>query len=232
MRKKSLTSAALLTEKIRETPQAFHFVFTIEDGKVGKSFTRPGQYTVISIPSGNENYFAMSSSPREPTWSFLIKAGAPLTNVLVTMNPGDAVTVTSARGGGFRMGTGHGKNILLFAAGTGIAPLRSALRWIMEKRQDYGDVTLFYGARNPDEFAYAHEFSDWKNGGVEIIQTVSNQAHPAWKGLFGHVQRHIADSCKTENTIALVCGMEGMVRDVSDRLKALGLPQNRILTNY
>lgn len=225
-------SLSTLVENRRETPFAFHLAFEIENGGFKQSFTTPGQYAAIRLRGTKESLFAMSSCPQDDVWSFLVKRGSPLTDLLVKLKPGATAEISPAQGMGFKMEFCRRKNVLLFAAGTGIAPLRSALLWMIEKRKNYRDITLFYGARNPDEFAYTHEFPSWEKKGIEIVQTISNQKNPLWKGLFGHVHHHIADSLKTENTVALVCGMKGMIRQVADRLISLGLPQKNILTNY
>lgn len=216
----------------RETPFSFHLRFEMENERAGKSFVTPGQYAVIRVPNAKEGFFAMSNAPMEADWSFLVKKETPLTNRLAEIKPGTTVEISSAQGKGFDMELCRGKNILLFAAGTGIAPLRSALLWMMKRRKNYLAITLFTGARNADEFAYAGEFSSWEKSGVEIVQTISNRKDSSWQGLFGHVQRHIAATLKSKNTVALICGMEKMIEETIRRLASLGLPQKNILTNY
>src|SRR5437762_1134726 len=81
---------------------------------------------------------------------------------------------------------------VVFAAGSGIAPIRAVIRQILRNRYQHGTVILYDGARNPDEFAYSDEFPLWVKGGIKIRQTVSNKNTTEWKNDFGYVQ-HMLD---------------------------------------
>ncbi|MBI4411948.1 MAG: hypothetical protein HY541_05640, partial [Deltaproteobacteria bacterium] len=150
MKQSPIFSAVTLVENRRETPFASHLSFEIKNGALRKSFAIPGQYAAIRLPGTKENHqvaslFAMSSCPQDDVWSFLVKRGSPLTDLLVNLKPGAMAEISPAQGKGFDMELCRGKNILLFAAGTGISPLRSALLWMMKKRKNYLAITLFYG---------------------------------------------------------------------------------------
>lgn len=125
----------------------------------------------------------------------------------------------------------HNRHVLLFAAGSGIAPLRAALQDILRNRYQHGRVTLYYGARNPDEFAYAHEFHSWLKHGVQIRQTISNKNAKDWAQPLGYVQQMLEEEKPAANTAALLCGMPGMIEGVTEKLIGLGVPKDLILTN-
>ena len=41
------------------------------------------------------------------------------------------------------------RDIVFVCGGLGLVPVRSAINYVMAHRDDYGNVTIIYGARNP-----------------------------------------------------------------------------------
>eukprot|EP00960_Hanusia_phi_P057017 763421-Hanusia_phi.AAC.4 len=81
--------------------------------------------------------------------------------------------------------------------------------------------------------AYMDKFSDWEKMGVEVIPTLSKPGDK-WAGRTGYVQ-HLckADGVKDpQSTIALLCGVKGMVEEVKTVLKDAGVPESNILLNF
>ena len=55
--------------------------------------------------------------------------------------------------------------MLLFAAGSGISPIRSAIE---SGALDGKDCTLYYGARDTTFMAYMDKFDEWEAKGVKV----------------------------------------------------------------
>src|SRR5260370_31995577 len=72
--------------------------------------------------------------------------------------------------------------------GTGVAPLRSALRHVLSRKRDFGQLVVLYGARTPEDFCYRDETQGWKNAGVELRQVISQPDGHDWSGPTGYVQ--------------------------------------------
>lgn len=222
---------SIITQTHQETPQSSHLVIKINDPIIQKSFYTPGQYAVIKVPNFKEGYFAMSNLPGNPEWTFLIKNSSPLTAHLLSLKVGDKLEISEARGNGYNMKLAHKKDVWMLASGSGIAPIRSSLLFLLKNKKRYGKLTLVYGCRHPEEMAYAHEFSHWGKNGIEIIKIISSSEHPEWLDRRGYVQDHIPKITNTKNTAALVCGMKPMIEAVFDKLTKLGLKKELILTN-
>lgn len=207
----------------RETPFCQYLEILPDNDSVSESYKIPGQYSTLRFSDGQEGSFAMCNPPGEKTWSFLIKKSG-----------GERVTtgvleISRAQGNGFQMDRAPGKNILLLAVGSAIAPIRAVLLELLKNRSDYKTMTLYYGAIDPGEFAYQGEFGKWKNRGVEIIQTLF-PPNPSWKGLTGFVQNHLPKKI-SKNTAAFICGMDEMVTQSRFALIQRGVPADDILTN-
>ena len=76
---------------------------------------------------------------------------------LCTAEAGASVMMSEAMGSGFRIDEKFSddvKNILLFAAGSGISPIKSAIESGSLGLSDSTTCTLYYGAKSPDLMAY------------------------------------------------------------------------------
>lgn len=200
---------------------------------VEESYRRPGQYVALGAPGGEEALFAIASPPggREGRLAFLIKRGSPTADALAALGPGQLVRISRAGGPGFPIELAEGKDVLLFATGSGIGAVRSVVGVLVRDRRRYGKITLYFGARTPDAFAYAHEFDTWRSAGIDVVPTVSRPGSSGWEGLTGYVQSHVPEG-RLDQEVAFVCGQRDMVRGVTRALVARGLPAQRVYLNF
>lgn len=226
----SLTQA-IIKEIVNETPDSKHFGLQIADNRAVKSYQTPGQWVIIRLPNFPEARFALSNIP-DDDWSVLIKKSSPLTKKLLDMKKGDRLDISKAQGEGFDVKQILGKDILLFATGSGIAPIRAVIHWMAKNRDYYGNINLYYGARTPRDFAYKREFADWEKNKIVISRIISNAESKNWNGPYGFVQKLIPPQINIQKTVALLCGVEGMISEVREELTSRGLPDDAILTNH
>lgn len=229
MSKEPKFCSAFITKIQKETPYARHFNLKVSDAEVKNSYQIPGQFTIVRVPDFKDGFFALTSHPEDKEWSLLVKGESPLTTHLLGLTFGNTIQVSEAQGKGFKLDLCQGKNIVLFGVGSGIAPLRASLLEMFKNRSQYKEITLFYGVRNQNEFAYHHEFEEWEKQGIKIIRTLSNKEDSSWTGLKGYVQHHINEF--QPDSVALLCGMPEMVQEVREKLISLGLQKDHILTN-
>jgi sulfhydrogenase subunit gamma (sulfur reductase) len=195
----------------------------------------PGQVVKVKNEKG-EGYFALANAPGSGKLELLVRRGGAVGDELIAhAQPGSEVQATAPFGRGFPVGEGKGRDLLLFAAGSGISPMRALVQHISNDRQGFGRVVLFYGERTDHDFAYAKERDLWIGSGVQVVLCAS-QPTSEWVGPKGYVQ----DVAKTlafasvdaGGAAAFLCGMKGMVSAVRDALSAAGLPVDRTYLNY
>jgi NAD(P)H-flavin reductase len=136
-------------------------------------------------------------------------------------------------GNGFDLDAQSGRDLVFVAMGTGVAPLRSALRCVLKRREKFGQLVVLYGARTPEEFCYRAEMDEWEAAGVELRQVISRPDGHDWSGRTGYVQSlldHVLADLKSP--VALVCGSREMIAQTKERLQKMGFSDERILTNY
>ena len=193
----------------------------------------PGQVAVLKVPGEEAAYFAFASAPNDPELEVLVKQKVGASNVIFEMRRGDRVELLDVAGHGFPLDDHFGKDLVFVAMGTGVAPLRSALRHVLKRKQDFGQLVVLYGARTPDDFCYRDETEDWENAGVELRQVISRPDGHDWSGPTGYVQSLLDNVLPSlDSPIALICGSPEMILQTKDRLGQMGFAPETILTNY
>ncbi len=196
----------------------------------------PGQVVKVRTPAG-EAFFALATAPRpDGREELLVKRGMPVADAaLARAAPGGLLEITAPFGKGFPLDEAKGRDVLLFAAGSGIGPIRAIVQHILARRDGFARVTLFYGQRRGGDFAYRREHLDWERGGVRVVLCPSGE-DDAWQGMSGRVQvvaPTIAfGGSAPEDAVAYVCGMTAMVDDVRRTLARAGLPPDRVHVNF
>jgi NAD(P)H-flavin reductase len=208
----------------------------VELGPLAASHVIPGQVVKLRAPSG-EAYFALASAPSpDGTADLLVKRGGKIADeVILAAAPASRLETSAPFGKGFPIAEAEGRDLLLFAAGSGIAPIRALLQHVLSHRRRFGRVTLFYGQRRGADFAYRAEHLDWERNGVRVVLCPSD-ADEAWPGVRGRVQevaRALAlGGSDPSGTEAFVCGMTAMVNDVKATLADAGIPPDRVHLNF
>jgi len=117
--------------------------------------------------------------------------------------------------------------------GTGVAPLRSALRHVLTRKEEFGQLVVLYGAQTPEDFCYRDEVDVWADAGVELRQVISRPDGHDWAGPTGYVQSlldHVLPNLAAP--VALICGSAEMINETREALGKMGFKPEEILTNY
>jgi ferredoxin-NADP reductase len=198
---------------------------------------RPGQALKLRGGDGKEAFFALSSAPRsDGKADLLIKRGAPAANLLIdAAQRGAAVEATAPIGRGFPVDEAAGCDVLLFAAGSGISPIRSVVQHLVARRASVGRIALYYGQRGPGDFAYAREHDAWRRAGVmvELCASAGGTEPELATGWVQDVAKARSfDGALNPGAVAFLCGMKPMVEAVRATLAEAGLPADRAYLNY
>jgi len=203
-----------------------------ENGGPGVDFI-PGQVGILRVDDQEPAYFAFASAPEDREVEILVKRSIGASVALFDMKPGGRVELLGVAGHGFDLDEQQGRDLVFVAMGTGVAPLRSALRHVLQRKNDFGRLVVLYGARTPDDFCYRDETEKWEEAGVELRQVISRPDGHDWSGPTGYVQSlldHVLPDLKSP--VALICGSREMIEQTRVRLQHMGFPPDSILTNY
>lgn len=225
----------LVITRVREQGRDIRsFDLVAEDGSDSNLDFVPGQVAMLRVLEEEPAYFAFASAPEDRELEILVKRTIGASVALFDMRAGDRVELIDVAGHGFDLNQLRGRDLVLVAMGTGVAPLRSVLRHVLKRKFDFGKLVVLYGARTPDDFCYRDETQDWQDAGVGLRQVISRPGDDhEWSGPTGYVQSlldHVLP--ELESPVALVCGSREMIAQTRGRLQQMGFPPEKILTNY
>ncbi|MCL6583185.1 MAG: FAD/NAD(P)-binding protein [bacterium] len=212
------------------------FVFSFLDPQDRQSFDyHPGQFAEISIAGAGEIPIGIASSPTEgDTVMFTVKKMGVVTKDLHNSSPGRIVGLRGPYGNGFPMEELKGKHIVIVGGGFAFTTLRALAVYLMgeERRKDYGDITIIYGARTPGDLIYRQELEAWSQRKDLNVHITVDKAEPGWQGKEGFVPavvKQVAPSAK--EAIAIVCGPPIMIKFTIPILFELGFAADKILNS-
>jgi ferredoxin-NADP reductase len=125
------------------------------------------------------------------------------------------------------------RDTIFIATGTGIAPFRSMLHWLLadESRHQGKQLWLVFGSRHEFDIYYHQEFQSLaaEHTNFHYLPTLS-RAGPEWQGLRGYVQEHVPGIAQGRSDMhAYICGLDKMIKANRDLLKGLGWDRKSIL---
>src|SRR5215217_2518041 len=193
----------------------------------------PGQIAMLRVEGQKPAYFAFASAPDDADLEVLVKQKEGASSLIYNMKAGDEIELVGIAGQGFKLDEMKGRDLVFVAMGTGVAPLRSALRHVLKSKHDFGQLVVLYGARTPDDFCYRDETESWEDAGVELRQVISRPDGHDWSGPTGYVQSLLDNVLPgLSSPVALICGSRKMIDQTRERLGKMGFKPEEILTNY
>jgi len=225
----------LIVTNVREQGRAIRSFDLMPEGAVnghGILFV-PGQVAVLRVEGEEPAYFAFASAPEDPELEVLVKCKVGASTRIYELQPGDSIGLVNVVGHGFPLESHAGKDLVFVAMGIGVAPLRSALRHVLKRKKDFGQLVVLYGARTPADFCFQSEVESWEQAGVELRQVISKPDGHDWSGPTGYVQSlldHVLPLLSSP--VALICGSLEMLQQTRERLSEMGFAKDEILTNY
>ena len=191
----------------------------------------PGQFAMLSLPGRGEVPIGVASSPLEEGYLlFTVFKTGVVTSALHALDVGARIGVRGPLGNGFPVDTKFkGKDIVIIAGGFAFTTLRATLLYLLGKRNDYGKITVIYGARSPGMLLYRKELALWQErDDVEMHVTVDREA-PGWDGLVGFVPTIAGQVAPSpENAVALICGPPIMIKFTMPPLEKIGWKDGQV----
>ena len=222
----------VVTDIRQDTPDVKTFRVVGKDGK--KLFEHiPGQCAMLSVPGVSEAMISITSSPTNKEYmEFSVKKCGCLSTWLHEMDVGQQITVRGPYGNGFPVDTElKGKDLLFIAGGIGLAPLRSVINYVRDKRSDYGSVQIVYGSRSKADLVdYQEIIDEWmKTEGVEVNLTIDNPQDD-WDGHVGFIPNYVKELNPDIRKTILMCGPPIMIKFTLNGLKELGFKDTQVYT--
>lgn len=224
---------ARITEIKDETPDVKTFTLEWVDPGIREMFRpMPGQFVEVSVMGVGEAPIGISSIPDgDGRFQITVRAVGSVTRALHGKKPGDIIGIRGPLGNWFPAEMAKGKIPLFVGGGIGLPPLRSLIRYMLAKPDEYPKMTVLYGARTPSDLVYKDELKEWKEEErVDLYLTV-DVGDESWTGKVGLVTELFKDvAIDYKNAIAFVCGPPIMIHFVILNLLELGVPEDMIFS--
>jgi glycine betaine catabolism B len=200
----------------------------------------PGQYITLSVVIGGQEYkrsYSLASSPsHQGIFEITVKRdpnGGVVSNWLnKQLDIGDTLTVKGPFGK-FTCANNTPKKILFLAAGSGIVPIMSMLRWLADTEAGV-DVTLLLSFQTLYDIIYGEELrliaARHKNIKLFITLTKEPLALNQWTGLMGRVNEKMLNALvpDLQGRAVYLCGPDAFMAECKKHLLNLAVPAEQV----
>ncbi|MBC7234455.1 MAG: FAD/NAD(P)-binding protein, partial [Chloroflexi bacterium] len=219
----------------QETRDIKTFRLVFHDPQVAREFTfTPGQFGLFSVFGQGEAPFGLANSPTRSAYlECSLKRVGRVTSALHELQAGDTIGFRGPYGRGFPVEEMKGRHLVFAGGGIGMAPLRSLLWYCLDNRQDYGDITVIYGARSVGDLVYKNELQEWtRRDDMRIVLTVDPGGEDEdWKGEIGFVPAVLEKVNPSPlESVVITCGPPIMIKFVLVSLTKMGFQPEQIIT--
>ncbi|WP_420349461.1 FAD/NAD(P)-binding protein [Pelagibius sp.] len=190
----------------------------------------PGQFTMLYVHGVGEIAVSISGNPANgEALVQTVRAVGAVSKAVCGLKEGQRLGVRGPLGVPWPVEQAFGKHLVVVAGGLGLAPTRPIIYWALANRERLKSIAVVYGTRTPDQILYAPQLLGWSNTeGLQVGITV-DRAGEDWAGRVGVVTELIAPMLHDpEETVAMLCGPEIMMRFAADALADAGVAQDDV----
>ncbi len=223
----------------KETEDTVSISFEITDDIKDDFNYKPGQYITIKKDIAGEDVrrsYSLSSAPFENDFRVAVKkieAGKMSSFCNDVLAAGDVIEVMQPMGN-FILDAENGKHYVAFAAGSGITPVISMVKSVLENTNS--KFTLYYANKTDVSTIFKNQLDQLKQNHSDnfVLNYVYTQQESPNKLFEGRITRTKFEEFVREDMEILkadgfyMCGPEQMINEVSDGLAYLGVVKDKI----
>ena len=192
----------------------------------------PGQVGQLSVFGAGEATFVINTPPSCTDYiQFSVMLTGEVTGAIHKLSVGDSVGVRAPLGNFFPYQQWKGKSVVFVGGGIGMAPRRTSMLHMLERKQDYGTISLLYGARSPRDMAFSYELEGWMNNPDLKCTLCIDAPFEGWQHKVGLIPNVLTEmNPSPENCVAVLCGPPIMIKFTVQALEKLGFSPENIIT--
>jgi len=231
-----------VSEVIKETKDCVSVTFNVPRVLQNSLQYKPGQYLVLKANINNQEVrrsYSLCSSPVENKWQVAIKEiknGVFSTYANQVLKVGDTVEVSKPDGKFYiQTNAQNANNYVFFAAGSGITPILSMIKTILNNEPN-STCQLFFLNSTVKSIIFKDEIEGLKNLNLKRLElyyflTKENRGLPLFNGRFTSdklkdITSKLIDVPNTE--ACYVCGPEEMIFLIKDEMVAAGMSEEKV----
>ncbi len=212
-----------------------HDVTTITFKGTQRMSFNPGHFVMVQLlKNGKElpkRAYSISSSPvNNETIDITVKRvhDGLISNILNEVEVGEKAIVDGPFGHLIFDPT-ESKEIILLAAGCGIAPFRSFIKYIYDEKLDT-KITLVYSNKTQGDIIFYNELKELseKMNNFDLLLTLTREEKPGFS--CGRIDNQMVKGIISSNKNAqyFICGSRGMANNSKKILEENGVPKEKI----
>ncbi|MEI9914254.1 MAG: FAD-dependent oxidoreductase [Candidatus Saccharibacteria bacterium] len=178
-----------------------------------------GQFTELTLDKVGRHWFTLSSAPGKAEFTITTRlTGSDFKNALDSLKPGDEIYAADSMGD-FVLPIDSSRPILMVAGGIGITPFYSILQDLHKKNSSLYKLHLLYIASSKEDFLDLSKYKDLLVSYKEIIGRVESSDI-------------LKDASALSDPYIYTSGPEPMVEKIVSDLKAAGIPEDSLVSDY
>lgn len=221
-----------------ETPDTKTFRLAKLDGDAVDYL--PGQYITLTAMIGGKEYkrsYSLASTPSHPGIIDITVKRDPKGGVVSNwlndnLKTGDSLHLKGPFGK-FTCARETPEKILFLAAGSGVVPIMSMLRWLAGTEKK-ADIALLLSFRSYNDIIYRRELEliASRHANIRLFITITQEPDVKyhWPGLKGRINKNILAALTPDlpERAVYLCGPDGFISDCNRYLHELGHPESRL----
>ena len=183
----------------------------------------PGQYLGVKVnESGLQRLYSIASMPAGKELDLVVDV-APMgigSKYFLALKENQEIETMGPLG---KFGVQDtNKKILLLATGSGIAPMRSIIKYLLEVKNDSQQIRLLWGMRYERDLFWIDEFEELaKNFSNFQFDLVLSKPDKGWVGKIGHIGDHLGNLGNQWQVF--LCGSKTMVIENIEKAQGKGI---------
>lgn len=216
-------------EKLTYDTKLFKLKFKDSGGNTENDY-RPGQFVQVSILGAGEAPISICSSPTQDSgFELCVRNAGLVTSVLHNFKSSDELGIRGPYGNGFNIEECKGQDLIFIGGGIGLAPLRSAINYVMDNRNDFSEMIILYGARTKEDIVFADDLNRWGQQKTVRVFTTIDKPQKGWTGNTGVVTTLFNNIRKKTGHKVFVCGPPIMIHFAVKELLDTGWDEENII---
>jgi sulfite reductase subunit B len=193
---------------------------------------KPGQFVQVSVLGIGEAPISISSAPTsDPTFELVVRNVGNVSGAIHRVPADGKLGFRGPFGNGFDVDSLKGKDLLFVCGGIGLVPARSLIRYCLNNRNDFGEITIFFGCKSPQERLFLPELEEWAGrSDANFLETI-DRPHPDWSGNVGVITTLFPkiEIASPKDTVAVIVGPPIMYRFVIIECLNAGIDEEHIV---
>jgi len=225
---KFLTAKTLECKKLGD--KFYSFVFETKTPLIYK----PGQYISVKVSDTRINCYSIATSGEGNRISLLVNTlpGGPGSKYFENLKVGDEINFLGPFGTFTLKPDSVSKHILFMGTGSGCAPLRNMIDYLLKIEHVQTPISLYLGLRYQANIFWQDYFEklsqDYPN--FKFILAIS-KPDATWQGKIGHVTDLVKQDFPDASSLtAYLCGKITMIEEAVRILMANGMAREKIYT--